>query len=256
MGATLNARGLAFGHGEPLFRPLDFACEPGEICAVLGANGRGKSTLLHTLVGILPALSGDIRCHGGIGFVPQRFTPAFSYRVFDIVLMGRAGHVGLLQMPSRRDEAMAREALEMLGIAALAPRAYLSLSGGQQQLVLIARALATHSDLLVLDEPMAALDLFNQQAVMRLIRRLARRHGVSVLFTTHDPCHASLLADNTVLLLPEREWLHGASRTVLSEENLKRAYDIVVKGIDIDDRGRQHRVLAPLFDLRGPDAAS
>ncbi|NDL63454.1 ABC transporter ATP-binding protein [Acerihabitans arboris] len=248
--ATLEARRLEYGYGEPLFRPLDFACAPGEVCAILGANGRGKTTLLHTLAGVLPALGGEVRAMGGIGFVPQRFTPTFSYRVFDIVLMGRAGHVGLLHMPSRRDEAITLEALDALGIGALAQRAFPSLSGGQQQLVLIARALATRSNILVLDEPMSALDLFNQQAVMRLIRRLAGREGVSVLFTTHDPSHASLLADNTLLLLPGREWLHGATRTVLSEENLKRAYDIVVKRVDVDHQGRRHRILVPLFDPR------
>ncbi len=246
---TLSARQLLYGHGEALFAPLDFTCAAGEICAVLGANGRGKTSLLQTLIGTLPALGGTVHCAGGIGFVPQDFASAFAYRVFDIVLMGRAAHVGLLRMPDRRDESIAREALETLNIAPLAHRPFHSLSGGQRQLVLIARALATRGCLLVLDEPTSALDLFNQQAVLQLIRRLAREQGISILFTTHDPSHAALAADNTLLLLPQRQWVFGATGEVLSEQNLQQAYGVTVKQINVAHQGRDYPVMAPLFDI-------
>jgi len=246
---TLSARRLLYGHGEALFTPLDFTCAAGEVCAVLGANGRGKTSLLQTLIGTLPALGGTVHCAGGIGFVPQDFTSAFSYRVFDIVLMGRAAQVGLLRMPDREDENIVWEALETLNIVALADRPFHALSGGQRQLVLIARALATKGDLLVLDEPTAALDLFNQQAVLQLIRCLAREQGISILFTTHDPSHAALAADNTLLLLPQTQWVFGATAEVLSEENLQRAYGVMVKYLHVTHQGRDYRILAPLFDL-------
>jgi iron complex transport system ATP-binding protein len=246
---TLATRQLLYGHGEALCDPLDFACAAGEICAVLGANGRGKTSLLQTLIGTLPALGGTVHCTGGIGFVPQEFTSAFAYRVFDIVLMGRAAQVGLLRMPDRRDDSIVREALEALHIAPLADRPFHSLSGGQRQLVLMARALATQGRLLVLDEPASALDLFNQQAVLQLIRRLAREQGISVLFTTHDPSHAALAADNTLLLLPQRQWLFGATGEVLGEENLQQAYGVTVKQINVTHQGRDYSLLAPLFDV-------
>ncbi|WP_413733522.1 ABC transporter ATP-binding protein [Sodalis sp. RH21] len=253
---ALCARRLEYGHHDALFEPLTFTCARGEICAVLGANGCGKTTLLHTLTGILPALGGEVHCAGGLGFVPQSFTPTFAYRVFDIVLMGRAGSVGLLRMPTARDEEIARAALSALNIGSLAGRPFHTLSGGQRQLVLIARALATRGEILILDEPTAALDLANQQAVMRLIYRLARQQGISVLFTTHDPSHAALLADKTLLLLPGRQWLFGATDRVLNEPNLQRAYAMVVKRLDVDHQGRRYPVLAPLFDLTEQDNAS
>ncbi len=249
---TLRARRLEYGHRLPLFTPLDFSCAKGEICAILGANGRGKTTLLHTLVGMLPALGGEIIRAAGIGFVPQAFTATFAYRVFDIVLMGRAANVGLLRVPSAQDEEIAHQSLDALDIGALANRSFQSLSGGQRQLVLIARALATRSDILILDEPTAALDLYNQQAVMRLIERLARGQGISILFTTHDPVHASLLADNTLLLLPRREWLYGPTERVLNEENLLRAYGVAVKRVDVEHQGRHYPLLVPLFDPHQP----
>src|SRR5476651_2505603 len=128
---TLRARRLEYGYRQPLFRPLNFSCAKGEICAVLGANGRGKSSLLHTLVGMLPALGGEVSRDAGIGFVPQEVSATFSYRVFDLVLMGRAANVGLLRMPSAQDEAITRQSLDALGIGALANRSVQSLSGGQ-----------------------------------------------------------------------------------------------------------------------------
>ena len=246
---ALICRRLLFGHREPLFEPLDLTCAAGEVWAVLGANGRGKTSLLQTLTGALPPLGGEARCAGGIGFVPQDFAPAFAYRVADIVLMGRAGHVGLLQLPNRRDEDIVRDALDTLNIASLAERRFNALSGGQRQLALIARALATRGELLVLDEPTSALDLYNQQAVLQLIRRLAREQGISVLFTTHDPAHAALAADKTLLLLPEGQWLSGATGHILNEDNLFRAYGLTVKQLRVRHGERDYPVLAPLFDI-------
>lgn len=251
---TLRARRLEYGYQHPLFMPLDFACAKGEVCAILGANARGKTTLLLTLLGMLPVLAGDVSRTGGIGFVPQDFSATFSYRVFDIVLMGRAANVGLLQLPSAQDEAIARQSLDVLDIGMLANRTFQSLSGGQRQLVLIARALATRGDILILDEPTAALDLYHQQAVMRLIDRLAHRQGISILFTTHDPGHASLLADNTLLLLPQREWVYGPTAQVLNEENLLCAYGVAVKRVDVEHHGSRYPILVPLFDAHQPEA--
>lgn len=103
MNSSLSLQALRYGHRQPLFAPLTLACRPGEIWAVLGANGRGKSTLLDTLTGVLPPLGGEMQCEGGVALVPQSFRPAFRWRVSDVVLMGRARHVDLFAQPDEED---------------------------------------------------------------------------------------------------------------------------------------------------------
>lgn len=119
MNRSLSLEALRYGHRQPLFAPLTLACRPGEIWAVLGANGRGKSTLLDTLTGVLPPLSGRAQCEGGVALVPQSFRPAFRWRVSDVVLMGRARHVDLFAQPDEEDARRVEQALAQLGIAAL-----------------------------------------------------------------------------------------------------------------------------------------
>lgn len=244
----LSTEALVYGYtpGKGLFEPLDICCRAGEITAVLGANGRGKTTLLHTLLGRLPPLSGQVRHYGRIGFVPQLFTPPFSYSVLDMVLMGRAASVGLFSMPSARDVMIAEEALAMLDISALAENEFGRLSGGQRQLALIARALASQCHTLILDEPMAALDLKNQAMVLRLLQRLATVRGLSILLTTHDPAHALTIAEHALLLMDSRQYLYGRGDEVLNAENLSRLYGITVKQATVATP-RPYRTLVPVF---------
>ena len=164
--AALRVNQLSYGYRAPLFEPLTFCCQKGDIWAVLGRNGLGKSTLLDTLTGTLPALGGSIENNGGIGIVAQHSHLPFPYTVSDVVLMGRAQHVKLFAQPSQQDQQRAMQALEQLSIAHLASSSFGSLSGGQQQLVMIARALVTECQTLLLDEPCSALDLANQQVVI------------------------------------------------------------------------------------------
>lgn len=178
---SLRAEALEYGYRQPLYQPIDFCCKAGETVAVLGANGRGKTTLLHTLIGTQPKLGGRVVCPESIGFVPQSFSSP-DYSVFDSVLMGRAPCVGAFSVPSREDEAIAFDALRAMGLESLAERNINTLSGGQRQLVLIARALAMQCRILILDEPTAALDIYNQFRVLSLIRQLAREQGISILF--------------------------------------------------------------------------
>lgn len=147
MNISLSLDALRYGHRQPLFSPLSMQCRHGQIWAILGANGRGKSTLLDTLTGVLPPLAGKFSVEGGIAIVPQSFRPAFGWQVRDVVLMGRARHVDLFAQPGPEDEREVQQALAQLGIAALANRLFRALSGGQQQLVLIARALVSESQI-------------------------------------------------------------------------------------------------------------
>lgn len=246
---ALSVNELEFGHKKALFHALSFCCRRGEVLAILGANGRGKTSLLNTLSGVIPPLAGEISRSAPIGFVAQSFSSAFAYRVIEIVLMGRVSNVGLLQQPTAKDERIARDALDTLGIGHLAEHSFQTLSGGQRQLVMIARALATGCEMLILDEPTSALDLYNQQAVLRLIHQLAKQRQISVLFTTHDPAHAQLVAQKCLLLLDNQRWAYGDSKEMLTEDNLLKAYRVRVERAAVASDAEAQPVLIPIFDL-------
>lgn len=245
--AALYVDQLAYGYQTPLFEPLTFRCEKGDIWAVLGRNGLGKSTLLDTLTGTLPALGGSIESEGGIGIVAQHSHLPFPYTVSDVVLMGRVQHVKLFAQPRHQDKQRAAEALEQLNIAHLAACSFSSLSGGQQQLVMIARALVTDCQTLLLDEPCSALDLANQQVVLQLISDLAHRQGCCILFSTHDPLHALQIATHTLLLLPQGKWLAGPTDSVVTEDNLYRAYGLPLRKFSLENHPTPF--IAPLFAI-------
>ena len=233
----LEGRGLAIGYGSRVVgRGLDVALAEGEVLALLGPNGGGKTTLLKTLLGLVPPLAGEIRLDGAplgrigvrrraglVAYVPQVHAGTFAFTVEEIVLMGRSAHSGLFAAPTPRDRAVAREALERLGIAHLARRPYTMISGGERQLALIARALAQEPRVVILDEPTASLDFGNQGKVMREIGALARG-GLAVAFSTHDPNHALRHADRAMLIRDGACLAAGPSASVLTPETLGALY--------------------------------
>lgn len=239
---NFNVTQLQFGYQQPLYAPLTFQCHQGEIMTVLGMNGQGKTALLLSLINALPILSGSIQRKGQIGFVPQFFHSP-DYKVLDIVLMGRAKKIGLFALPTKTDITIASQMLSRLSIAHLAQENFNRLSGGQRQLVLIAQVLASECDVLILDEPTAALDLHNQQRVLNLMQDLAAEQQISVIFSSHDPNHALYIADNVLLLLPNQQWLYGKTDQILTEVNLAQAYCVNIKYGKIDNRP----ILAPIF---------
>lgn len=250
----LATEGLQYGYqaGKAFFPPLNLRCRTGEITAILGANGRGKTTLLHTLLGQLTPLAGKVHRVGHIGFVPQIFTPPFSYSVLDMVLMGRAAHIRVFSLPAAHDIAAAHEALALLGIGDLAECDFNALSGGQRQLVLIARALASQCQTLILDEPTTALDVKNQAQVLQLLQYLARERGLSILLTTHDPSHALAIAQQALLLMADRQYLYGSRAAVVTEENLSRLYGIPMRQVNLDTGQQPYPVLIPILTLTEP----
>jgi len=237
--SLLEARALSFGHpGRLVGEGVSLRVDPGEVVAVLGPNGGGKTTLLRTLGGSLKPVAGEVvvageplarwprrRLAGVLGYVPQAHAGAFAWTAEEIVLMGRTAHLPWFGAPSRRDHAVARGALDGLGIGALAARVYSELSGGERQLVLLARALAQEPRALLMDEPTSSLDFGNQIRVLDHVAALAGR-GIAVLMTTHHPDHALRVARRVVLLKAGRLVGEGDPRALLSPEGLARLYDV------------------------------
>ena len=237
--SLLEVRDLAFGYPHhAVGRDVAFSVEPGEVLALLGPNGSGKTTLFRTILGWLPSLAGTVVLAGEplarwsrarlarlLGYVPQAHAGLFPFTMLDVVLMGRTAHLPAFGVPSRRDREVALESLDALGIAVLAPRVYTELSGGERQLVLVARALAQEPRVLVMDEPTASLDFGNQIKVLDQVAALAGR-GIAVLMSTHHPDDARRVADRAVLIKDGRIVGEGTPDAVLTVEALARLYDI------------------------------
>lgn len=244
----IDVQGLGFHYGKNwIFRDVSFSLPAGKIAAILGPNGQGKTTLLKSVVGLLRPATGTAMLDGRLGYVAQRTEIAFSYKVIDIVVMGRAAHVGMFQAPGTKDYEQARDALMRLQLEHLAEKQFNLLSGGERQLVMIARALASECQVLILDEPAAALDYRNQDLVLSTLRGLAKDLGLSILMTTHFPQHAAHIADYSLLLQSVNESHWGLSEDMLSEEKLEQLFGLPVKKFQLESGDTNHSGILPLF---------
>jgi iron complex transport system ATP-binding protein len=247
----LSGHALTIGYSDHVVgRGLDVTLTTGEVLALLGPNGGGKTTLLKTLLGLLAPRAGEIRLGERllsdysnrerarlVAYVPQFHAITFAFTVETVVLMGRTAHSGLFNRPSAADRDIATRMLDRFGIAHLKDRPYTMISGGERQLVLLARALAQEPQFIVLDEPTASLDFGNQGKVMQEIRALgASGHGV--LFTTHDPNHAMRAADRAYLLRGGERIGDGATGEILNRAQLEALYQAPVDLISDTGTGR------------------
>ncbi|MDR1621405.1 MAG: ABC transporter ATP-binding protein [Synergistaceae bacterium] len=247
--ALIRANRVGFRYSAAddwILRNFSFELSAGEVMAVLGPNGRGKTTLLKLLIGIIKPVEGNIQCGGRLSYVPQVSTPAFDYKVIDMVVMGRASEIGLFSVPGAADYKYAGEALLRLGISDLAQRNYSQLSGGQKQLVLIARALVSMPCGLVLDEPTSALDFKNQDLILSTLRQLAAQ-GLSIVMTTHAPNHALHVASRILILEQETKYLYGPPSEVMTHEELHRLYGLELKKLTFIHRGQELQSVVPIF---------
>ena len=232
-----------------IFKDLGFTLPTGHIGAILGSNGRGKTSLLKAIVGLQKLSNGYIQTNGRIGYVAQKTEITFSYKVLDIVVMGRAPHVKTFSVPGVEDYHVARQTLIDLGLEHLTDRQYSRLSGGERQLVMIARALASECRILILDEPTSALDLANQTVIFHALQRVSRQSGLTVLMTTHAPQQVSLMCDYVLLMhsADHNEW--GDVSSTLNAGNLERLYGIPMREIKVSDTEKTFIPLMSTSDI-------
>ncbi|RKQ88442.1 ABC transporter ATP-binding protein [Brockia lithotrophica] len=255
--AGLRVDGLRVGYrGTPLLAGVEFSVRPGEVVAILGPNGVGKSTVLKTILGFLRPLGGKAYWVGKdgdtlpplrvAGYVPQQAEVAFGYTALDYVLMGRTPHLGLFSAPGARDVELARAALRRVGVEHLAARGVSSLSGGEFRRVLVARALARVPELLVLDEPEAHLDVRQRLEVLALLRELADRERLAVLFTTHAPEAALGFADRAVLFFSDGTTEAVSLPAGLTEGRLERLYGVPFVRLELPPSGKDGVPFVPV----------
>ena len=258
MTKLVDVKNISFSYDKDspaVFENISFSIEKGDVLCVLGPNGTGKTTLIKCINGLHKVNEGEVYLNGTsiqnlsfrdisrtVGYIPQGHVPSFPFTVFDVVLMGRSPYVNITSSPKERDREIAFNALETLGIEDLKDKSYTNLSGGERQLVFLARVLAQEPDLLILDEPTNHLDFGNQIKLLEIIEQLSKL-GLAVIMSSHYPDHAFLAASKVAIMKDKGFIDFGTPDEVLSEENLKKAYGIDVKLIELED-GR--KICVPL----------
>ena len=250
---------FSYSKDKPLLRDISFDVKNGEVLAILGPNGVGKTTLIKCLLGFLPWESGrtaidgrDIKEIKGrrlwqkISYVPQAKKPSFSYKVRDMVLLGRNPYLGDFSLPGKNDRTASEKAMETAGISHLADRSCSELSGGELQLVMVARALAAEPEYLILDEPESGLDFRNQLIVLDLIRRLSSEKGLTVILNTHYPDHALRISDKVLLLFGNGIYQFGRTRQILTDDHLKALFGVDIALWSEQLNGREYSAVIPL----------
>ena len=252
----MEVKTLCFAYGEhKVLHEISFEAAYGEFISVLGPNGVGKSTLFRCMLGLLKPSSGAAYVDGmqvadmsarqlaeKIAYIPQSHSPVFNFSVYDMVLMGTTAQTGGFASPGKRQRSLANKALDRLGIFDLADRGYASLSGGERQLVLIARAIAQEAKVLVMDEPSSALDFGNRMRVMRTVQRLTR-DGYAVIQSTHDPEQAYMYSDKILALQGGRVAAFGPPQETITSGLISALYGEEVEVCSM--RGDSVRVCIP-----------
>jgi ABC-type cobalamin/Fe3+-siderophores transport system ATPase subunit len=241
----LNASDISFAYprrraaSHRVLEDVSLEVARGAIVGLLGPNGSGKTTLLRILAGVLPPQSGTVAIDGRpiahltrrelarrVAVVPQETHSTFDFSVIDMVLMGRYPHLGAFELEGADDQAIARDALAATGTSALEARPFATLSGGEKQRVVIASALAQASDMLLLDEPTAALDLGYQFEIAALLRRLNSERGTTMVVSTHDLNLAAAMCERVVLLKQGRVIAQGVTEETMTVANIRQLYEV------------------------------
>jgi len=249
-----------YGNGD-IVKGVTCCADYGEVLCLVGPNGCGKTTLFRLILGSLPMSSGSIHIDGYdtkslspkelanlIAYIPQYHTPIFAYTVLDVVIMGRASHFSSFETPKATDRDAAFTALEKVNALHLANKKYTALSGGQRQLILIARAICQSAKVFVMDEPAANLDYANHQLLIEVIRDLAKK-GYCVVMSTHSPEHPASIGSKVLLMKEGHVADFGPPHQVITPDNLEAVYDIEMDVITVSDRyGVNRTICMPVRD--------
>ena len=242
---------LRFSYGNrTVLEEITFCAQPGQILSVLGPNGAGKSTLFRCMLGILTPEKGEIAIDGipirelsaarlarSVAYIPQSHNPVFRFSVLDMVLMGTTAQLHPFETPGKAQSEQAEFALEQVGIGYLKDRDYSALSGGERQLVLIARALAQQAKWLIMDEPTASLDFGNRIRVMQKLQALAKE-GYGIIQSTHDPEQACRYSHKILALQDGRVLAWGEPEAVMTPELIRELYGVDARVEKENDRIR------------------
>jgi iron complex transport system ATP-binding protein len=261
---SVEIEGLSFAYGRGGHRLVDVSLElrAGEVCCLLGPNGAGKTTLLRCILGLLKPAGGVIRVAGRdvthvsarqlarlVAYVPQSTTTPFPFTALEMVVMGRTPHVGATAAPSAADRRAAVTQLERLDVAHLAHRSFPLLSGGERQLILLARALVQQAPVLILDEPTASLDYGNEVRFLDILADLVSDNR-TVLMTTHQPAHALTHADRAVLMREGTIMADGPCENILTSERLTELYGVRIHVAQVPLPGTAGETQLTCFPIR------
>lgn len=240
---------FSYDNKREILKNINFSVTKGKVISILGQNGSGKTTLLKCLNALLKPAKGhiyfnskeiskmnrsDIAKH--IAYVPQEHMNTFPYTVLDVVLLGRAPYIGLFSTPKQGDIERCKEILNAFGIGYLSQRIYTEISGGERKLCLVARALASSPEVLLLDEPTAHLDMKHQTEVLNTIKSLSRQNSLTVLMTLHDPNIALLVSDKVILLKEGSTIGQGGVKEMITKNYIEETYDCEVSLLSDSER--------------------
>lgn len=258
---SIEVRNLSFAYGShEVLRDVSFAVPDAALVGVLGPNGVGKSTLFRCILGLNQGYRGTILVNGQdlrrlsvrerareVSYIPQSHAPVYDYEVLDVVLMATGSDLKMLSNPGKAQVKRAYAALERIGIERLAHRAYTQISGGEQQLVLIARAIAQQAQTIIMDEPTSALDYGNTVRVLSCARQLARE-GLSIIQSTHNPDQAFLYSDKTLVIDGGRVRAFGSPHDTITSELISDLYAVDVEVNSL--YGDKVRVCVPVREVQ------
>lgn len=276
MASSIEVRNAAFSYDGSsfVFRNVDLEVEQGSICCLMGVNGCGKSTLIDCVLGVNECAEGEILIDGAavkgmkprelarhVSFVPQVHDRSFPYKVADIVLMGRTVYQGGLGVPDDEDRRLCRGALERCRIERLSERPYTQISGGEMQMVMLARALVQDTSFMIMDEPTAHLDFKNELIFEETVVELVKERGIGVLLATHSPNQAFYFENagiQTQVALMDAGSIRcaGTPHEILTEQTLSEIYSMDVRIAELDlGGGSLCRQIVPVRTHAGKEGA-